>query len=220
MAKEIEKVAVIGAGVMGHGISQVFAMKGYNVNIVDVSEEILRKALQNIEWSLSKFAEKKRIRKEDVEAALSRIKATTSYEEAVKDVDFMIEAVSENIELKKKIFSRVDQLAPPHAILASNTSTLSISEMGRATRRPDKVVGMHWFNPPQLMQLIEVIKGDETSDETVDSVVELSKNLGKTPILCRKDVRGFIVNRILGLVFNEAFWTYYRREATIEGVDS
>ncbi|MEM3397940.1 MAG: 3-hydroxyacyl-CoA dehydrogenase [Nitrososphaerota archaeon] len=220
MAKEIEKVAVIGAGVMGHGISQVFAMKGYNVNIVDVSEEILRKALQNIEWSLSKFAEKKRIRKEDVEAALSRIKATTSYEEAVKDVDFMIEAVSENIELKKKIFSRVDQLAPPHAILASNTSTLSISEMGRATRRPDKVVGMHWFNPPQLMQLIEVIKGDETSDETVDSVVELSKNLSKTPILCRKDVRGFIVNRILGLVFNEAFWTYYRREATIEGVDS
>ncbi|MEM2068793.1 MAG: 3-hydroxyacyl-CoA dehydrogenase [Nitrososphaerota archaeon] len=220
MAKEIEKVAVIGAGVMGHGISQVFAMKGYNVNIVDVSEEILGKALQNIEWSLSKFAEKKRIRKEDVEAALSRIKATTSYEEAVKDVDFMIEAVSENIELKKKIFSRVDQLAPPHAILASNTSTLSISEMGRATRRPDKVVGMHWFNPPQLMQLIEVIKGDETSDETVDSVVELSKNLGKTPILCRKDVRGFIVNRILGLVFNEAFWTYYRREATIEGVDS
>lgn len=220
MEKEIKNVAVIGAGVMGHGIAQVFAMKGYNVNIVDISEEILKKALQNIEWSLSKFVEKKRIRKEDAEVTLSRIKTTTSYEEAVKDIDFMIEAVSENIDLKKKIFNKVDELAPPHTILASNTSTLSISEMGRATKRPDKVVGMHWFNPPQLMQLIEVIKGDKTSNETVDKVIELSKALGKTPILCKKDVRGFIVNRILGLVFNEAFWTYYRKEATIEGIDS
>jgi enoyl-CoA hydratase/3-hydroxyacyl-CoA dehydrogenase len=220
LSREIRNVAVIGAGVMGHGIAQVFAMKGYNVNLVDVSEEILKKALQNIEWSLNKFVEKKRIRKEDAEAALSRIKTTVSYEEATREIDLMVEAVSENIDLKKRIFSKVDELAPPHAILASNTSTLSISVMGEATKRPEKVVGMHWFNPPQLMQLIEVVRGEKTSDETVEKIIELSKALGKTPIICKKDVRGFIVNRILGLVFNEAFWTYYRREATMEGIDS
>lgn len=220
MSREIRNIAIIGAGVMGHGIAQVFVMKGYNVNLVDVSEEILKKALQNIEWSINKFVEKKRIRKEDAEAALSRIKTTVSYEEATRDIDLMVEAVSENIDLKKKIFSKVDELAPTHAILASNTSTLSISEMGRVTKRPEKVVGMHWFNPPQLMQLIEVVRGEKTSDETVEKIIELSKALGKTPILCKKDVRGFIVNRILGLVFNEAFWTYYRKEATIEGIDS
>jgi len=220
LSREIRNIAIIGAGVMGHGIAQVFVMKGYNVNLVDVSEEILKKALQNIEWSINKFVEKKRIRKEDAEAALSRIKTTVSYEEATRDIDLMVEAVSENIDLKKKIFSRVDELAPAHTILASNTSTLSISEMGRVTKRPEKVVGMHWFNPPQLMQLIEVVKGEKTSDETVEKIIELSKALGKTPILCKKDVRGFIVNRILGLVFNEAFWTYYRKEATMEGIDS
>ncbi len=220
MSREIRNIAVIGAGVMGHGIAQVLAMKGYNVNLVDVSEEILKKALQNIEWSLNKFVEKKRIRKEDAEAALSRIKTTVSYEEATREIDLMVEAVSENIDLKKRIFSKVDELAPPHAILASNTSTLSISEMGGATKRPEKVVGMHWFNPPQLMQLIEVVRGEKTSEDTVEKIIELSKALGKTPILCKKDVRGFIVNRILGLVFNEAFWTYYRKEATMEGIDS
>jgi len=220
LSREIRNIAVIGAGVMGHGIAQVLAMKGYNVNLVDVSEEILKKALQNIEWSLNKFVEKKRIRKEDAEAALSRIKTTVSYEEATREIDLMVEAVSENIDLKKRIFSKVDELAPPHAILASNTSTLSISEMGGATKRPEKVVGMHWFNPPQLMQLIEVVRGEKTSEDTVEKIIELSKALGKTPILCKKDVRGFIVNRILGLVFNEAFWTYYRKEATMEGIDS
>lgn len=220
MCGEIKNIAVVGTGVMGSGIAQVFAMKGYNVNILDISEEILKKALQNIEWSLNKFVEKKRIRKEDAEAALSRIKPTTLYEEAVRDIDLMIEAVPENIELKKEVFKKVDALAPPHAILASNTSTLSITEMGRATNRPDKVIGMHWFNPPQLMQLIEVVRGEKTSDETVDKIMEVAKALGKTPILCKKDVRGFIVNRILGLVFNEAFWTYYRKEASIEGIDS
>lgn len=220
MSGGIKSIAVVGAGVMGGGIAQVFAMKGYNVNMLDVSEEILRRALQNIEWSLSKFVEKKRMRREDAEATLSRIKPTIHYEEALKDVELMIEAVPESIELKKEVFRRADVLAPQPAILASNTSTLSISEMGRVTKRPDKVIGMHWFNPPQLMQLIEVIKGEGTSDETVEKIMEVSKALGKTPILCRKDVRGFIVNRVLGLVFNEAFWTYYRGEASMEGIDS
>jgi len=220
MGEEIKKVAVIGAGTMGHGIAQVFAMKGYQVNLLDINEEILKKAKQSIAWSLEKFVEKRRIRKEDADAALSRINTTTAYEEAVSDIDLAIEAVPEDIELKKKIFAKVDEIAPPHAIIATNTSTLSITEMGNATNRPDKAVGMHWFNPPQLMQLIEVVKGDKTSDETANKIIELSKKLGKTPILCKKDVRGFIVNRVLGCVFNEAFWTYYRGEATKEGIDA
>ena len=217
---EIKRVAVVGAGMMGHGIAQVFAMKGYEVKLLDINEEILKKAMQSIEWSLNKFVEKRRIRKEDADAALSRIKTTTAYEEAAKDIDFAIEAVPENIELKKKVFAKIDEVAPPHTIIATNTSTLSITEMGNATKRPEKAVGMHWFNPPQLMQLIEVVKGDQTSDETVNTVMELSKKLGKTPILCKKDVRGFIVNRILGCVFNEAFWAYHRGEATKEGIDA
>ncbi len=220
MQEEIRSVAVIGGGMMGHGIAQVFAMKGREVSLLDIDEEILRNAMQRIEWSLRKFVEKRRIREEDAEAALSRIKPTTSYEEALKDVDFVVEAVPENLELKKKVFAKVDELSPPHTIIASNTSTLSITEMGRATKRPEKTVGMHWFNPPQLMQLIEVVRGDDTSDETVEAVMELSRSLGKTPILCRKDVRGFIVNRVLGAVFNEAYWAYHRGEASKEGIDS
>jgi len=218
--EDVKRVVVVGAGTMGHGIAQVLAMKGYEVNLLDVDEEILKKAVQKVGWSLNKFVEKRRIRKEDAEAALSRIKTTTRYEEAAKDIDFAIEAVSENLSLKKKIFAKIDEVAPEHAIIASNTSTLSITEMGRATNRPDKAVGMHWFNPPQLMQLIEVVKGDETSDETTNLVMELSKKLGKTPVLCKKDVRGFIVNRVLGSVFNEAFWTFHRGEVSKEGIDA
>lgn len=220
MSREIEKVAVIGGGTMGHGIAQVFIMNGFKVALLDISEDILRRARQNIEWSLGKFVEKRRIRREDADAALSRLKTTTSYEEAVSDSDLVIEAVPEKMELKKSIFKKVDGIAQPHVIIASNTSTLSISEMGETTGRPDKVVGMHWFNPPQLMNLIEVIRGDKTSDETLETVISLSKKLGKTPILCKKDSRGFIVNRILGVVFNEAFWAYHRGEASIEGIDS
>jgi enoyl-CoA hydratase/3-hydroxyacyl-CoA dehydrogenase len=218
--KEIKKMAVVGAGTVGHGIAQVFAMRGYRVNLLDISEDELKEATKRIEWSLNKFVEKRRIRREDAEATLSRIVTTTNYREAVNDVDFAIEAVPEKMDLKKEVFAKIDELAPNHAILASNTSALSITEMGRATNRGKRVVGMHWFNPPQLMQLIEVVKGDDTEDEIVEMIIELSKGIGKTPILCKKDVRGFIVNRMLGIVFNEAFWTYQRRETSKEGIDA
>lgn len=220
MKTEIKRGAVIGSGAMGHGITQLLAMAGYEVKMIDVNEEILSKAKEKIKWSLSKFAEKRRIRQEDADAAFSRINTTTNYEEATKDIDLAIEATPENMEIKKKVFSTLDSLAPPHTILASNTSTLSITEMGNATKRPDKVAGMHFFNPPQMMALIEVIKGEATSQETIDTLVELAKKLGKTPIVVKKDVRGFIVNRILGIVFNEAFWAYSRGEATKEGIDA
>jgi len=133
---------------------------------------------------------------------------------------FAIEASPENMELKRTVFAKLDQVTPPHAILASNTSTLSITEMGKATKRPDRVAGMHFFNPPQMMALVEVIKGDGTSPETITTLAELARKLGKTPIIVRKDVRGFIVDRVLAAVFNEAFWAYRWKEATMEGIDA
>jgi len=205
---------------MGHGIAELLAMTGYEVVMIDISDELLQKGKEKIKWSLDKFVEKKRIRKEDADAALARISTTTSYEQAGKDIDLAIEAVPENMDLKRKVFSTLDSAAPPNSILASNTSTLSITEMGKATKRPDKVAGMHFFNPPIMMALIEVIKGDSTSQETVNTLAELAKKLGKTPIVVRRDVRGFIVNRVLGAVFNEAFWAYQRKEATMEGIDA
>jgi enoyl-CoA hydratase/3-hydroxyacyl-CoA dehydrogenase len=218
--EKIGKAAVIGSGAMGHGITQLLAMSGLEVTMVDINDEILQKAKEKIKWSLGKFVEKKRIRQEDADAALARVATTTSYEQAGKDIDFAIEASPENMEIKKTIFAKLDEVAPAHAILASNTSTLSITEMGKATKRPDKVAGMHFFNPPQFMALVEVIKGDNTSQETMNTLSELAKKLGKTPVVVRKDVRGFIVNRILGAVFNEAFWAYHRKEATKEGIDA
>lgn len=219
-AEKIKKAAVIGSGAMGHGIAELLAMNGYHVAMVDVNDEILQKAKEKIKWSLDKFAEKRRIRQEDADVAFARISTTTSYEEAAKDIDFGIEAAPENMELKKMVFAKLDQAAPPNAILVSNTSALSITEMGNATKRPDKVAGMHFFNPPQLQALVEVVKGDKTSQETIIAVAELARKIGKTPITVRKDVRGFIVDRILGAAFNEAYWTYQRKEATKEGIDS
>jgi len=218
--EKLRKGIVIGSGAMGHGIAQILAMAGYEIAMVDISDDILKKAKERIKWSLDKFTEKRRIRREDADAALSRIKTTSDYEEAAQDADLAIEAAPEKMEIKKKVLSTIDSIAPSNAILASNTSTLSITEMGRATRRPDKVAGMHFFNPPQLMALIEVIKGEETSQDTIDTLVELAKKLGKTPVLVKKDVRGFIVNRILGSVFNEAFWAFKRGEASMEGIDA
>ena len=219
-AGRIKKTTVIGSGAMGHGITELLAMNGYEVTMVDINDEILQKAKEKIQWSLGKFVEKKRIRQEDAEAALARVATTTSYEQAGKDVDFAIEAAPENIELKKTIFAKLDQTTPPRAILASNTSTLSITEMGKSTQRPDKVAGMHFFNPPHQMALVEVIKGDGTNQETVLTLVELARKLGKTPVVVRKDVRGFIVNRVLIAASNEALWAYQRKEATMLGIDA
>ena len=219
-ADKIKKVAIIGSGAMGHGIAELLAITGYEVTMVDINDEFLKKAMEKVKWSLDKFVEKKRIRREDADATLARIHTTTNYEQAGKDMDLAIEAVPENMDLKKKVFVTLDSLAPPHAILTSNTSTLSITEMGKATKRPDKVAGMHFFNPPHTMALVEIIKGDSTNQDTINTLAEIAKKLGKTPVIVRKDVRGFIVNRILGAVFNEAFWAYQRKEATMEGIDA
>jgi len=218
--REVTQVAVIGAGTMGHGIAQILAMAGFGVAMTDVSAELMQKGFERIKWSLEKFVEKRTIRKEDMEATLSRIRLAEGHADTVSNIDFAIEAAPEDLNLKKTIFSEIDSHAPSHAIIASNTSSLSITALGSATKRADKVVGMHFFNPPQLMPLVEVVKGASTSDETAKTTIGLAKKLGKTAVLVKKDARGFIVNGILGFAFNEAFWALYREEATIDQIDS
>jgi len=205
---------------MGHGIAEAFALGGYEVSLLSRSEDSLKRAFIEIEWSLDKFVEKGTISGNQAAMALSRIKKTTSFEEGLRNVDLAVEAVSENLDLKKGVFSKIDEVAPSCAIIATTTSTLSITELGRATGRPKKCVGMHWFNPPQLIRLIEVIRGDDTSSKTINAIMDVSRRLGKTPILCKKDTRGFIVSRILVAVFNEAFWAFCRGEASREGIDA
>ena len=219
MAEEIKKIAVLGAGTMGHGIAQVFAMAGFEVWMRDIEQSILDRAMQNISWSLGKLYSKKVI-KETPETILSRIHPTLDMQEACSGADFIIEVVPEILDLKKKVFSEADKYAPPHTIIATNTSSLPISEIAEATNRPDKVIGMHFFNPPVILKLVEIIRGDKTSDETARLVLDLAKKIGKEPVLVKKDTPGFIVNRILGAIIHEAIWSLEEKEYTIEEVDS
>ena len=165
---EIKKIAVLGAGLMGHGITQVAATAGFEVVMRDIDEKFLSSGIEKIKWSLGKFAEKGRISEEDSKKAFGRIKTTISLKEATKDVDFVIEAIPENLKLKQQTFKEMDGYAPSHAILATNTSALPITEIAAATKRPEKVVGMHFFSPPQMMRLCEVVRGKKTSDETLN----------------------------------------------------
>ncbi len=219
--EDIKTVAVIGAGTMGHGIAELAALAGYNVKLRDINEELVKKGYGMIEWSLNKFAEKGTISPEKAKEALKRITPLVDLREAAKDADFVIEAVPEILKLKKELFTDLDKYAPKHAILATNTSSLSITEISKATKRPEQVVGMHFFNPPVKMALVEVIKGQHTSEEAMQLTFELSKKLGKTPIRVEKDVFGFIVNRVLvGPMLFEAAWLVSRGEATVEQIDS
>jgi enoyl-CoA hydratase/3-hydroxyacyl-CoA dehydrogenase len=217
---EIRKIAVIGAGAMGHGIAQVAAMAGFEVTMRDIAPEFLERGMKNIQWSIGKFVEKGRITQEEAEKALKRIKTTVSLEEAVKDADFVIEAIPENLSLKQQAFREMDSYAPTHTVLATNTSALPITEIAAATKRPEKVVGMHFFNPPQLMRLVEVVMGERTSEDTCKVTIELAKKFGKEPVLCRKDVPGFIANRVTAPGQNLIMWMVYNGEYTIEEVDA
>lgn len=193
---DIKHVAVIGAGDMGHGIAEVALMTGYTVSMYDIADEFVEKGKSRIDWSFQKFIEKARITEKDYDKFMKNLSTTTNIEEAVKKADLCIEAAPENLELKKKIFSDLDKFAPEHAILASNTSNMSITEIGAATNRPEKVSGLHYFNPPVMMQLIEITRGDKTSDETINILVDFAKKSLKDPVVCQKDSAGFIANRI------------------------
>ncbi|MCG2895622.1 MAG: 3-hydroxyacyl-CoA dehydrogenase/enoyl-CoA hydratase family protein [Vulcanisaeta sp.] len=210
----------MGAGTMGHGIAEVSALAGYEVVMVDVSQDILNKALERIKWSLDKLAERGTISKERVGEVMGRIKTSLSIAEAVRDADLMIEAVPEKLDLKKQVFAEADKYAPPHAILATNTSSLPITEIASATKRPDKVVGIHFFNPPVLMPLVEVIKGAQTSDETARRSYEFVKSLGKEPIMVNKDVPGFVVNRILIALNSAACLLVANNQYSVVEIDS
>ncbi len=192
---EIKQVGVVGCGQMGGGIAQVCAQAGYQVIVSEVNEELLNKGLTAINSRLTKAVEKETIKPEDKEAILSRIKGTTSLKDFSK-CDFVIEAAVENLELKKKIFAELDSVCSKHAILATNTSCLSIIEMARTTKRPDKVLGTHFFNPPPIMKLLEIGRTDATSEETLETVRSFGQSLGKTVIIA-PDSPGFIVNRLM-----------------------
>ena len=216
---EIKKIAVLGAGAMGHGIAQVCAQAGYQVNLRDVKDEFVEAGMSKIRKFLGGNVEKQRMTQSEADAALGRIKGITDLKEAVKDVDLVIEAIVEDINIKKELYKELDQICRPDTIFASNTSAQSIAEMAMATKRPDKFIGMHWFNPAQLMRGIEVIAHDKTSGETLDVVVNLCKKLGKEPGIC-KDSPGFIVNRLLQIWFNESLNMYDEGVAEPKDIDT
>jgi enoyl-CoA hydratase/3-hydroxyacyl-CoA dehydrogenase len=216
---DISRVAVLGAGNMGHGITEIVAIAGYEVTMRDIEQELVDDGYESIQWSLEKLAEKDRI-DESPDEVLDRIDTEVDLETAVEDVDLVIEAAPEQMELKKEIFGELDEFTPDEAILASNTSSLSITEIATATSRPEQVVGMHFFNPPVKMDLVEVIYGAETSDETAEAAYEFVEAIDKTPIYVRKDVNGFVVNSVLGPFGDEAGWMVSEGAATIEEVDA
>ena len=212
------KIAVIGAGTMGNGIAQVCALAGHNVVMRDIDQKFIDNAFFQIEKSLSKFAEKGKISEKDKEDTLSKIQGTLDLQDC-KDAEFVIEAVIENLNLKKDIFRELDALLPHEVILATNTSSLSVTEIAAVTSRPDKVIGMHFMNPVPLMKLVEIIRALTTSDETTHKTVELARKLGKTPVEAN-DYPGFISNRILCPMINEAVFCLYEGIGTEEAIDT
>ncbi|WP_085994011.1 3-hydroxybutyryl-CoA dehydrogenase [Oceanobacillus senegalensis] len=214
----INKVMVIGAGQMGSGIAQVFAQSGFEVLLNDVKEEARKKGYNQIEKILTKDVTKEKITEADKTAALERLTLSESLEDA-KDCDFVVEAIVENMDVKTKVFQEVDQFAPKHAILASNTSSLPITEMAAVTNRPEKVIGMHFMNPVPVMKLVEIIRGLQTNVETYEAVQQTAEKLNKTSVEVN-DFPGFVSNRILLPMINEAIYTVYEGVATPEDVDT
>lgn len=215
----INRIAVIGCGLMGGGIVQVAACAGQSVSMVDISQEYLDRAYQRIEQSLDRFIKKGTIT-ESKEAILKRISRTTDLASGVQDTDFVIEAVDEDIELKQRLFSQANQHAPEHAIFGTNTTGLSISVIADASGRKDKVVGMHWMNPPQIMKLIELIKGNQTSAETLQTTIDLCHKYGKEVVVSQKDVWLFLAARAHAGWTNEALMMYQRKEAEFIELDA
>ena len=218
--EDIDTIAVLGAGNMGHGITEVAALAGYDVRMRDIKDEFVQDGYDNIEWSLNKLAEKDQLSQDEADAALDRVTPLVDVEEAVSDVDVVIEAVPEKMEIKKDVYTEVEEYAPEDAIFATNTSSLSITELSEVTERPEQFCGMHFFNPPVRMQLVEVISGAHSSDETLEAIEALAEDFEKTPVRVRKDSPGFIVNRILVPLMNEAAWLVHTDEATVAEVDS
>ncbi len=216
----IKNITVLGSGIMGHGIAQVSAMAGYNVVLRDIEKSFLDKAMEKIKWSLDKLVSKQKISQEDANKIFARIVPRVELAEALKDCDLMIEAVPEIMDLKKKVYAEIDAVAEKKTVYASNTSTLPITEIANTTARPEKFIGIHFFNPPQLMKLVEVIPGQKTSKELIELTINFVKSVSKEPVLCKKDVAGFIVNRIFIPMVHEAAWSMERSNASMTEIDS
>ncbi len=215
----MKEIAVIGAGTMGNGIAHVFAMKGYKVALIDIAESALEKAMGTIEKNLDRMVRKERITEGDKLATLAGITTYTDMKEGVAGRDLIIEAATENIDLKLKIFKNLDELAGPNAILATNTSSISITKIAAATKRPEKVIGMHFFNPVPVMKLVEVINGYATDPKVTAEIMEMSKGLGKVAVEV-KDYPGFAANRILMPMLNEAFYALYEGVSGVHEIDT
>ncbi len=212
-----ENFGIVGAGAMGNGIAQTAANAGFSVLMCDIKEEFVQKGFATIEKSLDRFVKKETLTIEQKDEILSRVKTTTNLED-LKDCFIVVEAATENFEIKTQIFQKLDEVCVENTILASNTSSISITKIAAQTKRPDKVIGMHFMNPVPLMKLVEVIRGIATSDETYQRVHELSEKMGKTPLDCQ-DFPGFVANRILLPMINEAIYALYEGVATKESID-
>ncbi len=215
----MKNIAVIGAGTMGNGIAHVFAQSGYEVALIDVSEKALEKALATIGKNLDRLVKKEKISEADKSATLGRITSFSDLKSGVKNADLVVEAATENEKIKLEIFKQIDEFCNENAILATNTSSISITKIGAVTSRPEKVIGMHFMNPVPIMKLVEIIKGYKTSDEVTSLIMETSKSLKKVPVEVN-DVPGFIANRILMPMINEAIITLNRGVADVEGIDT
>lgn len=215
----MKQISVIGAGTMGNGIAHVFAMHDYNVTLIDISQEALDKAISTISKNLGRMVSKEKLTKEQAESAIDNITNSTDLASGVVSADLVIEAATENIDIKLKLFKTIDEHAPESAILASNTSSISITQIAAVTNRPEKVIGMHFMNPVPLMKLIEVIRGYSTSDEVTQTIMELSKDLSKVPVEVN-DYPGFVANRILIPMINEAIYTLHEGVAGVTEIDT
>ncbi|KKZ94352.1 3-hydroxybutyryl-CoA dehydrogenase [Bacillus wiedmannii] len=213
----VQKIVVIGAGQMGSGIAQVCAMAGYDVKVQDLKQEQLDRGLAIITKNLARQVEKGRMKEEEKEATLNRLTVTLDLD-CVKGADLVIEAAVEKMDIKKKIFANLDEIAPDHAILATNTSSLPITEIAAVTKRPEKVIGMHFMNPVPVMKLVEIIRGLATDDEVYETIEDITKKIGKVPVEVN-DFPGFVSNRILLPMINEAIYTLYEGVATKEAID-
>ena len=216
----IKNITVLGSGVMGHGIAQVSATAGYDVVLRDIEQGFLDKAMEKIRWSLDKLVAKEKISKEEGDAIFGRITPIVDLSDAVKNAELVIEVVPEIMDLKKKVYADLDRVAAPKVIFASNTSTLPITEIANTTSRPEKFIGIHFFNPPQLMKLVEVIPGEKTSKEVTDLTLDYVRSVNKQAVVCRKDVPGFIINRLFIPMVHEACFVKDRTGATLEEIDS
>ena len=211
---QINQITVLGSGIMGHGIAQISAMAGYNVILRDIEQAFLDKAMDKIKWSINKLVEKQKINQSEAEKIINRIHPIVNLEQSLKGSNLVIEAVPEDLNLKKRVYGEIEKFATDDMIFASNTSTLPISEISAFTTRPGKFIGLHFFNPPQLMPLVEIIAGSTTEQQVTDLAINLVNQVKKTPILCKKDVPGFIVNRIFIPLVHEAAYSLDRSGAS------